>query len=59
MFNFLLASFIHSFKGTVRPYNVVPPESGLIEMEFLDINVTKDSSLLLHAIHSLFYWRIW
>jgi hypothetical protein len=22
-------------------------------MEFLDINLTKDSSLLLHAIHSL------
>jgi hypothetical protein len=27
-------------------------------MEFLDMNLTKDSSLLLHAIHSLFYWRI-
>ncbi len=27
-------------------------------MEFLDINFTKDSSLLLHDIHSLFYWRI-
>jgi hypothetical protein len=24
------------------------------EMEFLDINLTKDSSLLLHAIHSPF-----
>jgi hypothetical protein len=23
------------------------------EMEFLDINLTKDSNLLLHAIHSL------
>ncbi len=23
-------------------------------MEFLDINLTKDSSLLLHAVHSLF-----
>ncbi len=23
------------------------------EMEFLDINLTKDSSLLLHGIHSL------
>ncbi len=23
------------------------------DMEFLDINLTKDSSLLLHAIHSL------
>jgi hypothetical protein len=27
-------------------------------MEFLDINLTKDSSLLLQAIHSPFYWRI-
>jgi hypothetical protein len=26
------------------------------EMEFLDINLTKDSSLLLHAIHSPYYW---
>jgi hypothetical protein len=29
-----------------------------LEMEFLGINLTKDSSLLLHAIHSPFYWRI-
>ncbi len=28
------------------------------EMQFLDIILTKDSNLLLHAIHSLFYWRI-
>jgi hypothetical protein len=28
------------------------------EMEFLNINLTKDLSLLLHAIHSPFYWRI-
>jgi hypothetical protein len=27
-------------------------------MEFLDINLTKVSSLLLIAIHSPFYWRI-
>ncbi len=27
------------------------------KMEFLDINFTKDSSILLHAIHSPFYWR--
>jgi hypothetical protein len=27
-------------------------------MEFLDNNLTKESSLLLHAIHSAFYWRI-
>ncbi len=25
------------------------------EVEFLNINLTKDSSLLLHAIHSLFH----
>ncbi len=28
------------------------------EMEFLDISLTKDTSLLLHANHSPFYWRI-
>ncbi len=28
------------------------------EMEFLDSNLTKDSSLLFHSIHSPFYWRI-
>jgi hypothetical protein len=34
-------------------------ESGeYIDMEFLDMIWTKDSSLLLHAIHSLSYWRI-
>jgi hypothetical protein len=27
-------------------------------MKFFDINLTKDSSLLLNAFHSLFYWRI-
>jgi hypothetical protein len=27
-------------------------------MEFLDINITKDSSSLFRAIHSPFYWRI-
>jgi hypothetical protein len=26
-----------------------------LEMEFLDINLTKDSSVLLHAIHTPFY----
>ncbi len=26
------------------------------EIEILDIKLTKDSSHLLHAIHSLFYW---
>ncbi len=28
------------------------------EMEVLDINLTNDSSLLLHAIHNTFYWQI-
>ncbi len=28
------------------------------EMEFSYIYLTKDSSILLHAIHSPFYWRI-
>jgi hypothetical protein len=28
------------------------------EMDFLNISLTKDSRLLLHAFHSLFYWRI-
>ena len=28
------------------------------EMEFLDISLIKGSSLLLHAIHSILYWRI-
>jgi hypothetical protein len=28
------------------------------ELEFLHISLTKDSSLLLHSIHSPFYWRI-
>jgi hypothetical protein len=27
-------------------------------MKFLDKNLTKDLSLLLHGIHSPFYWRI-
>ncbi len=27
-------------------------------MEFLNINLTEDSSLLLYAIHSPFYWWI-
>jgi hypothetical protein len=28
------------------------------EIEFLNINLRNDSSFLLHAIHSPFYWRI-
>jgi hypothetical protein len=30
----------------------------LSEMKVWDSNLTKESSLLLHAIHSPFYWRI-
>jgi hypothetical protein len=29
-----------------------------VDMEFSDMNLTKDSSLLLHAIDSLLYWQI-
>jgi hypothetical protein len=28
------------------------------EMEFLDINLTKDLSLFLYDIHRPFYWRV-
>jgi hypothetical protein len=37
---------------------VVDPERKRSDMEFLDMNLTKDLSLLLSAIHSLFDWRI-
>ncbi len=31
----------------------------IMKMEFLDINLTKDSRLFLHAIHSPFvFWRL-
>jgi hypothetical protein len=30
-----------------------PPRAAGLEMEFLDINLTQDSSLFLHAVHSL------
>jgi hypothetical protein len=29
-----------------------------VEIEFLDINLAKELSLLLQTIHSPFYWRI-
>jgi hypothetical protein len=35
--------------------NIPDPQHCFPEMEFLDINLTKDSSLLLHAIHSPLY----
>jgi hypothetical protein len=28
-----------------------------VRWTFLDINLTKDSSLLFYAIHSPFYWK--
>jgi hypothetical protein len=28
------------------------------EMEFMDTNLTKNLNIFLHAIHSLFHWRI-
>jgi hypothetical protein len=34
------------------------PKFGNNVLTFLDVNKIKDSSLLLHAIHSPFYWRI-
>jgi hypothetical protein len=33
-------------------------ESMFPEMEFLVINLTENLSLMLHTIHSLFYWGI-
>jgi hypothetical protein len=38
---------------TVERESNMPPE-----MEFLDISLTKYTSLLLYTIHSPFYWRI-
>ncbi len=43
------------FRTTNSSINPIPPWP---EMEFLDINLTKYTSLLLHAIHSPFYWQI-
>jgi hypothetical protein len=37
---------------------LVPPGIHRTEMEFFDINSTKDSNLLFHAIHSPFCWLI-
>ncbi len=45
---------IHAYNHAV----VVDPERKRSDMEFLDMNLTKDLSLLLSAIHSLFDWRI-
>jgi hypothetical protein len=35
-----------------------PSSQAYPEIEFLDINLRKDSSFLLRAIHSPLYWRI-
>jgi hypothetical protein len=43
---------------TVHSITVTIPSGESLEMEFFDINLTKDSSLLFRAIHSPFYWRI-
>ncbi len=42
-------------KTLASSINPIPPWP---EMEFLDINLTKYTSLLLRAIHSPFYWQI-
>ncbi len=42
----------------VRQYVSSPFSKKCTRDGILDINLTKDVSLLLHAIHSPFYWRI-
>jgi hypothetical protein len=44
--------------GAPGPPGLCSGCSATPEMEFLDISLTKDSRLLLHAIHSPFYWWI-
>jgi hypothetical protein len=46
--------FLHLLPRFVHPANF---NQCHLEMEFLDINLTKYQSLLLHAIHSPFSWR--
>jgi hypothetical protein len=36
----------------------LPAHGEYPEMEFLDINLTKDASPFLHAVHCPYYWRI-
>jgi hypothetical protein len=56
----LLTNFEHPFfrdptySGDLTPENAYRKP----EIEFLDISLAKDSSLLLRAIHSPSYWRI-
>jgi hypothetical protein len=42
----------------VTIFQDLPVLAAYTEMKFLDISLTKDSSLVLHAIQSPFYWRI-
>jgi hypothetical protein len=46
--------------GSVQSIMVPDPVSSKTygPSEFLDMNLSQDSNLLLHAIHSLFYWQI-
>ncbi len=53
----LLGRHVLAYTQTGSRVNVLV-RSAHPETEFLDISLTKDSSLLLHAIHSPFYWRI-
>jgi hypothetical protein len=45
------------FGSAILKIGTVPGDL-LSVMEFLDIKITNDSSLLLHAMHGPFYWRI-
>ncbi len=47
-----------SFRDKICLFSFEAARRRLSEIEFLDISLTKDSSLLLHAIRILFYWRI-
>jgi hypothetical protein len=53
---FLTKKFLKKFFSQL--FSFLGPVLPLPEMEFLDVNLTKDSILLLYAIHSPFYWRI-
>ncbi len=51
---YIVLKFIN--KGTVQTW-LLTVSNSFPEIEFLDINITKDSSLSLHAINSPFYQR--
>ncbi len=44
--------------NTIRKLQLARPKGKNPEIEFLDINLTKNSIYLLHAVHSNFCWRI-